>query len=50
MCFKKITLAAFLFCVAATTYGQDRLFSQFYASPLTLNPALTGAFEGRYRV
>lgn len=30
--------------------AQDRLFSQFYASPLTLNPALTGAFEGRFRV
>ncbi len=26
------------------------MFSQFYASPLTLNPALTGAFEGRFRV
>lgn len=30
--------------------AQDRLFSQFYASPLTLNPALTGAFEGKFRV
>ena len=30
--------------------AQDRLFSQFYASPLTLNPALTGGFEGKYRV
>lgn len=30
--------------------GQDRMFSQFYASPLTLNPALTGAFEGKFRV
>ncbi len=30
--------------------AQDRLFSQFYSSPLTLNPALTGSFEGRFRV
>jgi type IX secretion system PorP/SprF family membrane protein len=30
--------------------SQDRLFSQFYNSPLSLNPALTGSFEGRYRV
>ncbi len=37
-----------MFCLSAN--AQDRLFSQFYASPMTLNPALTGAFEGRYRV
>ncbi len=36
--------------IAISVNAQDRLFSQFYASPLTLNPALTGAFEGRYRV
>lgn len=29
--------------------AQDQHFSQFYASPLTLNPALTGAVEGTYR-
>lgn len=31
-------------------FSQDPQFSQFYASPLTLNPALTGAFDGTYRV
>lgn len=30
--------------------AQDIHFSQFYASPLTLNPALTGNFNGFYRV
>lgn len=30
--------------------GQDRHFSQFYASPLTMNPALTGAFAGKFRI
>ena len=30
--------------------GQDAYFSQFFTSPLTLNPALTGLFPGRYRV
>ncbi len=34
----------------STAWGQDQHFSQFYASPLTLNPALTGAFEGKYRI
>ena len=30
--------------------AQDRLFSQTYAAPLSLNPALTGAFDGKFRV
>jgi type IX secretion system PorP/SprF family membrane protein len=30
--------------------AQDPNFSQFFASPLTLNPAFTGKFEGKYRV
>lgn len=29
---------------------QDPNFSQFFASPLTLNPALTGKFDGLYRI
>src|SRR6187549_3041927 len=30
--------------------AQDPHFSQFFASPLTLNPALTGKFDGLFRV
>ncbi len=30
--------------------AQDIHFSQFYSSPLTLNPALTGNFNGFYRI
>jgi type IX secretion system PorP/SprF family membrane protein len=30
--------------------AQDQHFSQYYASPLTLNPALAGAFSGTYRM
>lgn len=33
-----------------TMNAQDIHFSQFYASPLTLNPALTGNFNGFYRI
>lgn len=29
--------------------AQDARFSQFYAVPLQLNPAMTGVFEGRWR-
>jgi type IX secretion system PorP/SprF family membrane protein len=36
--------------VAFCCYSQDIHFSQFYASPSTLNPATTGNFAGDYRV
>jgi type IX secretion system PorP/SprF family membrane protein len=44
----------FLFCcfclLLDTVTAQDPHFSQFFSSPLTLNPALTGKFFGTYRV
>ena len=47
---KKIFFYLFLsLVVAGSIQAQDQHFSQFYASPLTLNPALTGALEGKYR-
>src|SRR5436190_24167665 len=30
--------------------AQDPHFSQFFASPLTLNPAFTGKFDGSWRL
>src|SRR5689334_13963919 len=39
---------ATLFTALAAT-AQDPNFSQFFASPLTLNPAFTGKFDGQYR-
>lgn len=30
--------------------GQDPVFSQYYAAPVHLNPAMTGVFEGKFRV
>jgi type IX secretion system PorP/SprF family membrane protein len=47
---KKIILTHFAALTIGTSIAQDRVFTQFYASPLTLNPALTGAFDGKYRV
>lgn len=38
-------LTALLLLSAPHTFSQDVHFSQFYNSPLTLNPALTGAIE-----
>lgn len=46
---KLVALASALFitvCVSA----QDPHFSQFFASPLTLNPAFTGKFNGTWRL
>ena len=42
-------LLSFAFIGLSLT-AQDIHFSQYYASPLTLNPALTGKFDGLYRV
>ncbi len=47
---RKILIATFILIGVLNLQAQDRSFSQFYASPLTLNPALTGAFEGKFRV
>lgn len=45
----KLFLALGLMCLTATVEAQDPHFSQFFASPLTLNPALTGKFDGTLR-
>jgi len=42
-----VTLFAVMFATAV--HSQDIHFSQFQQSPLLLNPALTGHFEGSYR-
>lgn len=36
--------------LALNGFTQDPNFSQFYASPLSLNPALTGKFDGLVRI
>lgn len=46
---RKILLLALTLFFLTDLSAQDKHFTQFYASPLTLNPALTGAYNGRYR-
>lgn len=46
---KKLLFALVLLCVVSFCYGQDIHFSQFYNSPLTINPALTGKENAKYR-
>lgn len=40
----------FLFCFRHVVQSQDPHYSQFFSSPLTLNPAFTGKFNGSYRI
>ncbi len=48
---KKLFLyTLFISFVSSPLLAQDKHFTQFYAAPLSLNPALTGAMEGSYRV
>ena len=51
--FYKMTRFLFLltfFLLSFSLQAQDRHFSQFYSAPLNLNPALTGAFDAKYRI
>ena len=45
-----IFIFTLLFFSAGNIQAQDPHFSQFFASPLTLNPAFTGKFDGDLRV
>jgi type IX secretion system PorP/SprF family membrane protein len=46
-----LTLVSWLlFLIPSLSFGQDIHFSQFYNSPLNLNPALIGDFNGEFRL
>ena len=48
---KKIFLVSIITIISVISgYGQDIHFSQFYQTPLQINPALTGVFRGDQRV
>lgn len=47
---KKAITALYFLLFLGKIGAQDKHFTQFYAVPLTLNPALTGNMEGKYRV
>ncbi|MBC8035259.1 MAG: PorP/SprF family type IX secretion system membrane protein [Chitinophagaceae bacterium] len=46
----KKSILVLLVLIRISVQAQDPNFSQFHASPLTLNPALTGKFDGVFRV
>lgn len=47
---KKFVVLVLMTAFLGTTQAQDPNFSQFFVSPLSLNPALTGKFNGKLRV
>jgi type IX secretion system PorP/SprF family membrane protein len=47
---KTFAILSMLICLSFFVKAQDPHFSQFFSSPLTLNPALTGRFDGTLRV
>ncbi len=47
---RKILIAVFIVAFSVSAHAQDPHFSQFFASPLTLNPAFTGKFDGQWRL
>lgn len=47
---RKILVVAVLVMITGFLKAQDPHFSQFFASPLTLNPAFTGKFDGQWRL
>lgn len=46
---KRVSLTAALAITASCAFAQDVHFTQFNATPLILNPAFTGSFEGPIR-
>ena len=46
----QIAMVALSMCLGGNLVAQDIHFSQFTASPSTLNPGATGAFDGQFRV
>lgn len=47
---KRLILGFLLALFGSSAFAQDPHFSQFFASPLTLNPAFAGKFVGNFRI
>jgi type IX secretion system PorP/SprF family membrane protein len=45
-----LSISFFLFFVIEISVAQDLHFSQFFTSPISLNPAKTGLFNGDWRI
>ncbi|MBK7426556.1 MAG: PorP/SprF family type IX secretion system membrane protein [Saprospiraceae bacterium] len=43
-------ILVYILFLSTLAFSQDAVFSQFYALPVSLNPALSGTYDGKYRV
>lgn len=50
MTMRRMILLMLVLALPMLSFGQDFIYSQFYNAPIYLNPALTGQFEGDFRV
>jgi len=48
--YSKLSLTIIVLLGSLNLHAQDPRFSQFYNAPLSINPALTGVFDGEYRI
>lgn len=48
--YKLVFAFSVVLCLSKSMYAQDPHFSQYYASPLNLNPALVGSYSGTFRI
>jgi len=50
MVYRFTSIISLLLFITIGLKAQDPRFSQFYLAPQVLNPAMTGIFDGEYRV
>ncbi|MEM1122155.1 MAG: PorP/SprF family type IX secretion system membrane protein [Bacteroidota bacterium] len=48
--FSYLFVVTIILVISTTLTAQDKHFTQYFAVPTVINPALTGAFQGRYRM
>ncbi len=46
----KAAVLAYVMLAGVSLRAQDTHFSQFYSTPLLVNPAMTGIFDGKFRI
>ncbi len=47
---KKLVILCLVLCLGSKLKAQDHVYSQFYNAPIYLNPALSGQFNGSFRM
>ena len=48
--YNSFLIGTFIFAAVCAARAQDAFFAQYYASPLNVNPAMMGVFQGQWRM